>query len=80
MDEMPWKSPAPSHEEDPVQRLLTLPMAVGLLFSFAGFLHTWEPSNWSPWPFRIAYGGISVLLHSGSSARGPARDAPGREG
>ena len=40
-------------------------MAVGLLFFIAAFLHTWEPSNWSPWPFRSAYGGISVLLALG---------------
>ena len=40
-------------------------MAVGLLFFIAAFLHTWEPSNWSPWPFRIAYGGIGALLALG---------------
>lgn len=65
MDRMPWKSLAPSPEEDPVQRLLTLPMAVGLLFFIAAFLHTWEPSDSNPWPLRIAYGGISVLLALG---------------
>ena len=65
MDRMPWKSLAPSPEEDLVQRLLTLPMAVGLLFFFAAFLHTWEPGNGTVWPFRIAYGGICVLLALG---------------
>lgn len=65
MDRMPWKSLAHSPEEDPVQRLLTLPMAVGLLFFFAGFLHTWEPGNVNPWPLRIAYGGICILLALG---------------
>lgn len=65
MDRMPWKSPDQSPEEHPMRRLLTLPMAVGLLFSFAAFLHTWEPGNGTVWPFRIVYGGISALLALG---------------
>ena len=48
-----------------MRRLLTLPMAVGLLFSIAAFLHTWEPGNGTVWPFRIVYGGISALLALG---------------
>lgn len=48
-----------------MQRLLSLPMAAGLLFCVQGFLHTWEPSDFSPWPWRIGYGGIGALLALG---------------